>query len=397
MIKELRQLLSLHARLSGREEYAVLLPVQTLVTARHLVPLARLAGECSIPVRYALSPRIRCDEVRRRIRALLEPHGREIGSLQAHLRRWRLVVVADHGHFHSLLPGGSPVVHIGHGNPSKLGGRRPDLPWEYGQAPRRRTGELRYREMVESSERVSAALQALDPDLRGRIRVLGRLLDDEMLAVADDRAAVRRTLGLGDDRPVLVVASSVGPQSLFARHWQSLHEQLEPLTARFQIALCAHPNEHYHWRRRQPAGSGLRLLEADLYTERMLAVADLLLCDHSSLCHKAALLDVPMLFARCEPLPVWREGATAQLYAAWPKWNGREPLAPLLDEAIALRGCASASAVKDWINSYPGQARALYREWLLDFFPSEARVPGLRFAHDSRARPSADYAAGHHP
>lgn len=377
MIKEFRQLLSLYARWFGREEPALLLPVQTLVTARHLLPLARLAGECSIPVYYALSPKIRDMQMRRQIHSMLAPHGREVGHLRAHLRRWRLVVVADHGHFHSLLPGGSAVVHVGHGNPSKLGGRRRDLPWEYGQAPWHRDGRLRYREMIESSQCVSDALQQAEPALRGHIRVLGRLLDDETLAASTDRAGARRALCLRDDRPVLAVVSSIGSQSLFTQHWDALHAQLEPLAERFQVVLCPHPNEHARWRGRHVAGSGLRLLEAALSADDLLTVADVLLCDYSSLCHKAALLDVPMVFARCEPLPVWPLGATARLYAAWPRWDGREPLAPLLEQAMALRGRSEVTAVAGWINSHPGQARTLYRDWLAGYFPPEpAGRPG---------------------
>lgn len=370
MIKELRQLIALYARWRPNREHALLLPIQTLVTARHLLPLAKLAAARSIPVRFALAPSVRRPEVRERIREMFAPFAEEVGSIRAHAKRWSLVVVADHGHFHSLLPSGCPVVHIGHGSPSKLGGRRrPNLPWEYGHAPRRRNGQLRYREMIESSEPLRLALQQSDPVAAGRIRVLGRLIDDEMMRAALDRDRIRKELRIATGKPVLMVASSIGSRSLFSCHWDPLCEQLEAMVDRYQVVLCPHPNEDARWRARHRPGSRVRLLEPEFCAERVVAASDLLLCDYTSLCHKAALLDVPMVFAECEPMPVWPQGATAQLYGIWPRWNGRESVAVRLDEAEALRGCVGGRICKDWVNSEPGRASELYAEWLGGYFP----------------------------
>lgn len=380
MFKQFRQLLALQARVLSRPRQALLLPVQTLVTARHLLPLARLAREEGVAVCYALSPKIRCARARALIRHWLDPLAEEVSCNRAHAQRWALIVVADHGHFHTLCPGGSPIAHIGHGSPSKLGGRIPHLPWEYGQAPRRRNGEIAYCEMIEASEAIRDAIAQAEPALAPRIRVLGRLLDDEMLGSARDRAAGRASLGLDPGRPVLLVASTLGPRSLFATCWDALQAQLPSLAGDYQIVLAPHPNEYGRWHARHADGSGLRLLEPERAAEEVIAVADALLTDFSSLCHKAALLDVPLVFMRCEPLPVWPQGATARLYAAWPKWDPSEPLAPALAEAGARCNDPATLASRAWINSRPGQAQAAYRAWLRE------RLPGLAAAPDPAPR-----------
>lgn len=369
MIKEFRQLLACGARFTT-PRHALLLPIQSAASARHLLPLARLACGMGIEVCYTLSRRTGSGESAPSIRAGFDAWAREIGSAQAHRRRWTLVVVADHGHFRTLLPAGSPVIHIGHGSPSKTGPRHPRLPWEYGMAPRRRNGEPAYREMIEASDEVAAELVRAEPALAGRIRVLGRLLDDEMLEAAADRARVLQALQLDPGKPVLMVASTIRSQSLFGRYWEVLLPQLRPLAARFQIVLCPHPNEHAMWKARLGEDSGMRMTEPGQAAEHVLAVAQALVVDFSSLGHKAALLDLPMVLSHCDPLPVWPAGATARLYDIWPQWDGSVPLETRLHEAEAMRGSPAAEAVKDWVNSRPGQARRRFAGLLAEYFPA---------------------------
>lgn len=370
MMRGLKKLLAVSARAFGRVQPALLLPIQTVVAARHLLPLARLADELGIVVRYTLSPKIGRTPAGARIRADFAAHAREASPAYAYAHRWQLIVVADHGHFRPLLLTGSPVAHIGHGNPSKLAAASDRLPWEYSRAPRRRNGELAYCEMIEASVCIRDTLVAAEPALAGRIRLLGRLLDDEMLAAAADRARSRATLGLAPGRPVLMVVSTIRADSLFGMYWDRLLPPLRALADRYQVVLCAHPNEYETWKARLGTDPALRFLDADRAAETVLAVADVLLTDFSSLCQKAALLDVPMVFGRCEPLPVWQGGATACLYAHWPKWDGHGGLPELLERAAAMRSDAATQAIRPWINSCPGQARALHADWLARHFPA---------------------------
>jgi hypothetical protein len=369
MLRASQKLLALGARVFGRPRQAVLLPVQTYVAGRYLLPLAQLAHEMSIDVCYTLAPKLARSAAGPRIRAAFDAHAREVDEVFAHRHRWQLIVVADHGHFRPLLLTGSPVAHIGHGNPSKLADDADRLPWEYSRAPRRRDGTLGYAEMIEASACVRDALVAAEPALADRIRVLGRLLDDVLLADAGRRAALRDALGLAADLPVLMVASTIRARSLFGMYWEPLLAQLRTLADRYQIVLCAHPNEDAAWRQRLGDDPVLYLLPADVPAGKVLAVADLVLTDFSSLCQKAALLDVPMVFSRCEPLPVWPEGATARLYAHWPTWHPGISLEVCLQCAEAMRDDPSREAIKAWVNTCPGQARALHQKWLARHFP----------------------------
>ncbi len=368
-----QNLLALYARHSRQTRQALLLPIQSVVSARHLLPLARLAHSMGITVCYTLSKRIARTADARCIHAAFHEHASAVGRTSAHGTRWALIVMADHGSFRPLLLNGSPVVHIGHGNPSKTDHGGLDLPWEYGQAPRTRQGHIAYHEIIEASERVRDALVAIDPALAGRIRVLGRLLDDDMLRQRDgDRTRLLKQMGLDSDRPVLLAVSTLRGNSLFGRYWESLLPQLRALAPRYQVLLCPHPREYAKWSARLEPASGLRLLPPDIHTEQALTVAHALVTDFSSLCQKAALLGLPMAMARCDPMPVWSQGATRKLYAYWPVWDGHAPLAPLVALAESMRGHTLPHEILDWINSHPGQAETLYAAWLHRYFPNPA-------------------------
>lgn len=368
MPRALRQLLALYARFCSRPRQALLLPAQSIVSARHLLPLARLAQEIGIDVRYTLSPRVAKSTSVGWLRTQFEPYAQEVSSACAHRQRWSLIMVADHGHFRTLLGTGSAVAHIGHGNPSKIGARHPHLPWEYGQAPRNREGQIAYATMIESSDRVRDALISAEPDLDGRIQVLGRLLDDEMLADNVDRDACLKSIGLPSGKPVLMVASTLREHSLFGLYWDALLQQLRPLADYYQIVLCPHPREYAMWKARLGNEPVLRVLPPQHSAERLLAISHALVTDFSSLSQKAALLDIPMVLSRCDPLPVWPDGATARLYKVWPTWDGRVDLAHALQQAEALRGDVRTVDIKPWINSRPGMARKLFGQWLKRHF-----------------------------
>lgn len=365
--------LALCARRSKKARRALLLPIQSVVSARHLLPLAKLAHGMGIVVYYTLSKRTARTTEADRIHAAFNGYAHAINRTRAHSTRWALIVVADHGHFWPLLLNGSPVAHIGHGNPSKTDHGSPDLPWEYGHAPRTRQGHVAYHEMIEASDRVRDALVATDPTLAGRIKVLGRLLDDDMLLQHEqDQTAHLEKLGLDPARPVLLAVSTLRENSLFGRYWHALLPQLRVLANEYQVLLCPHPREYAQWSARLESSSTLRLLPAGIHTEQALSVAHMLITDYSSLCQKAALLNLPMVLARCDPRPVWSKGATRKLYAYWPVWDGHASLEQLIAQAKSMRDQAPTIEIIDWVNSRPCQARALYSTWLSQYFPETA-------------------------
>lgn len=366
-----QNLLALSARLRAKKCQALLLPIQSTVAARHLLPLAKLAHSMHISVRYTLSTRVARSNDVTFIRAGYARVASEITTTRAHRCRWTLIVVADHGHFRPLLLNGSPIAHIGHGNPSKVDETNPGLPWEYGHAPRTRHGDIAYDEMIEASDLIREALIATEPALARKIRVLGRLADDDMLLrQRQDRTVILQELGLNAQRPVLLVVSTLRENSLFGRYWDVLLEQLRKLAKHYQVLLCPHPGEYAMWAERLGSDAAMQLLPAGISTEQALPAASMLIADFTSLCQKAALLGLPMVLAHCEPLPVWSEGATRQLYAYWPVWDGRTDMQPLIEQAMRLRGQPSTNAsVTQWINSHLGQSRALYAAWLQEYFP----------------------------
>lgn len=350
-----------HLRLNKK---ALLLPVQSLVMARHLLPLADIAREQGIQTFFTTAPNLTSNAADfALVSGLFADNATYIGLLRAHLYRWNLVVLADHACFHTLAWNGSPLAHVGHGNPSKSTKRFPTMPWEYSNIPRLPDGNIVYREMIESAEGVRAAIAELDATLGEKIRVLGRLLDDKALAA---RNAAQSTPRSG--KPVLLLVSTLGPDSAFSCYWDAITHAGSELRDHYKVVICPHPNEYDSWCVKA-ATNDLEIIPREVSTEEYLAEAHAVVSDFSSVCQKAALMGIPLVFFRQDDAPVWPHGATARLYRLAPKWQPGECLRTLLERSSSDLNDIQ-SVAREWVNSRPGNAATAYSLWLRPYFDS---------------------------
>lgn len=362
--KTIRRAIATFGRRFKLKKKALLLPVQSLVMARHLLPLADIAAEMGIRTFFTTAPNLSNNQAEfRLVRELFADKASYIGLLPAHFYRWNLVVLADHGCFHTLAWNGSPLAHIGHGNPSKSTKRFPTIPWEYSNIPRLPDGSIVYRELIESAEGVRTAIAELDPALGQKIRVLGRLLDDKAL---EARNAAQSSLRTG--KPMLLMVSTLGPDSAFSSYWDALADVGKDLLDHYRVVICPHPNEYDNWLAKATTNN-LEVIPRGVATEEFLATASAVVCDFSSVCQKAALMGIPLVFFRQDNAPVWPQGATARLYRLAPKWQPGECLRTLLQHSSRDLGDMQAVA-HEWVNSRPGSAAIAYSLWLKPYFPS---------------------------
>lgn len=275
-------------------------------------------------------------------------------------RWWDLAVFANHGAAHRYAPR-VPTLRIQHALAAgkKFHGR----PTRYD--PRlvlRRRGRPLYDVLFEgSAERAARAEQAL-PALRGRIRVVGDLRADALLALAGERERVRTELGYRPAERVVVLCSTWGDGSLIQGMGRALIEHAGAVAKRRRdrFLLSVHPRawrdeELVAWMQAHHSPH-VRLLGPGEDWERAFVAADVLLVDHTSLLAMYALLGKPYV---CVPI------ADSVLDAASTLAKLRA-LAPTLAQPHELE--AALDAVRQ---DFPREAlRALAHE--IDAAPGEA-------------------------
>ncbi|WP_406692841.1 hypothetical protein REH65_14695 [Saccharopolyspora sp. ID03-671] len=197
------------------------------------------------------------------------------------------------------------------------------------------------------------------PEAVPRAAVIGDPCFARLRASLPLREHYRRALGAGDRRLVLL-ASTWGPESLFARRGD-LAKQLVTEFPDAQVALALHPNVWTRYERLQletwlstARSRGLVLLPRIRAWQAALVAADVVVSDHGSLAHYAACLGKPLLL-----------GAFGDAEVA-PK----SPMALLGERAARLDPHADPRPQLEGARPVPGHAE----------------LAGLTFAEDACAR-----------
>ncbi|MEU6133066.1 hypothetical protein ABZ805_28135 [Saccharopolyspora sp. NPDC047091] len=140
------------------------------------------------------------------------------------------------------------------------------------------------------------------PRAAERAEVVGDPCFARLRASLPMREGYRAELGVGDRRLVLV-SSTWGPNSLFARH-PGLAAELTAAHPDAQVALVLHPNvwaRHSAWQltrwTRAARRAGLLLVPPHRGWRAVLVAADVVVADHGSLALYAAALGKPLLLA----------------------------------------------------------------------------------------------------
>lgn len=197
--------------------------------------------------------------------------------------------------------------------------------------------------------------------------IIGDPCWDRLLASEHRRPRYRSAFGVGRER-LVVVSSTWGPASLFARH----PDLVERLTADlpwddYRVALILHPavrawhSEQQVRRWLRPAlDRGLMLLSPDEEWRAAVVAADLVIGDHGSVTLYAAALGRPTALACFS----WEEIAPGTPIVALPRaaagFAAEEPVWPQVEALIetAARGPATADAQSLASRSFGHQGRS---------------------------------------
>jgi hypothetical protein len=293
-----------------------------------------------------------------------------VSDAHAHLRPWKLILVADHGYFRDLTkPGRQHTLYVGHHGSAKCA-RGENVPYSIGSRARDSRGQIRYTRIFEASDHVRERMLRIDPTLADVVTVVGRIEHDDLLAMAAKREEVRASLGFAADDTVVLVMGTWGEGSLFRRMGAPLIEQFEKLRDRYRFMLTIHAHEFRSTTNgKSPWGERLRSLRGRGVTVRepwddpnpYLAACDVILTDHTSLAHLAALLQKPAVYVPIPESTLWEGSVTLRYYEMSSRLDDPADLERRLCDALENVPERKLADLAWEINSCPGEARQRIR------------------------------------
>ncbi|GAB3456561.1 hypothetical protein GCM10027570_38320 [Streptomonospora sediminis] len=247
-----------------------------------------------------------------------------------------------------------------------------------------------------------AQLAAASPHTAGATACVGDLAYDGLLAGAPLRGHYRDRLGAGDDRRLVLVSSTWGPESLFGQRPGIAAELLAELPAdRYRVAAALHPNVwslHSPWQVRawlaQAREAGLLLLPSERGWQAALVAADCVIGDHGSVTFYAAALDRPVLLGAfgAEAVP---GTPMAEFAESAPRLGGPGRLCGEVEAAIADHTPGRYAQQAERALSRPGEAftalRGLFYELLGLPVPDTPPVLRAPAAPDSEHTPALSF------
>jgi len=276
---------------------------------------------------------------------------------------WDLIILADH--LPLVFPPMDNAVLMSHG--LVRAGRAPRGSYFYDRRRMVLNGRLVYATVCDPSERTAVEAPRFVPEVAGRVTVTGDLRVDRML-----RCAATAPAG---ERPRLLVMSTWGSDSLFETAGPALFDELSDLhrSGAVAVTVTCHPNllEPSTSLRDWPpllyalSRSGVEVVDPSDPWEPVLAAADVVLTDHTSLGATFAVLRRPIIPVVCTPEPPDPDTFFGRLVAAsepWPLGTGN--LAGAVSDALA-RGFPVAmepvvDAMVDYVGTAPERFQAVF-------------------------------------
>ncbi|MFE2755929.1 hypothetical protein ACFXGA_28400 [Actinosynnema sp. NPDC059335] len=282
--------------------------------------------------------------------------------------RFDLAVAASYGGLHELH---APVVLMphgaGYGKSFTTGGE----PVVYGLDAQRilHNGRVLAKALVLAHDDERDVLRRQCPQALDVAVVAGDPCYDRLVASLPHRDAYRAALGIGPDRRAVVVSSTWGLDSLFARFEDLLPRLLEELTPQgFRVVALVHPGAWFgHGRRQVDAwlaecrDAGLVVVGPHVDWRAALIAADHVVADHGSVGVYAAAIGRPVVLVDA-PVRVATSSGSAQelLRRTAPRLQPGTPVLELFERAAA-QSIELGDAVRERLTSQPGRSSAELR------------------------------------
>lgn len=346
----------------------VLAVVHTVAGAGHLLDAVELLeSDPRIQVVFTQAPDAFCNGVREFLDGL---HGVAIEWHQAIHTEFDLALATDCAGVQKLR---APVLSLSHGvgnnklAPPALGGAASQLvvglaaPWLTWY------GRLVPAAVALAHVDLMTVLARQCPQALPIAVVTGDACLDRLAVSRARRGEYRRALGIDDDRVIVAMNSTWGPDSLLGQAGELLFDLLAGLPDRYAVLASMHPAVWFGHGPRQVAGwlsgprrRGLRLVDP-LSWRALTAAADVMIGDHGSATIYAAAAGVPVLRAPGAAGSVRTGSAVARLAEVAPVLTPHQPLLAQLCHAVDTFGTGTHQRIAERITSEPGRAAGLLR------------------------------------
>jgi hypothetical protein len=305
---------------------------------------------------------------------------------QATRERFDLALAASYGSLHLLH---APLLLMPHGAGYGKSVSVGDEPMVYGLDSQRlmHNGVVLPAAVVLSHEDQREVLRRQCPQALDVAVVAGDPCYDRMVASLPRRDAYREALGVTPGQRLLVVTSTWGLDSLFARFEDFLPRLLEELAAHdYRVAAMLHPAGWFAHGVRQVEAwlaecrdAGLIVVQPEVDWRAAVVAADQVVADHGSIGVYAASIGTPVVLAEPPVSAVLSDGSAQELLQrVAPRLTFDRPLLAQFDDAA--RGApALGELMRERLTSRPGGSAAelrgaMYR--LLDLEePGRHRAP----------------------
>ncbi|GAA1344013.1 hypothetical protein GCM10009660_33280 [Catellatospora bangladeshensis] len=292
---------------------------------------------------------------------------------QATRERFDLALAASYGSLHHVH---APLLVIPHGAGFGKSVSVTGSPQVYGLDAQRllHDGKVLPAALVLSHEDQREVLRRQCPEALDVAVVAGDPCYDRMVTSLPLRADYRAALGVVPEERLLVVTSTWGLDSLFARFEDLLPTLLEQLSGQgFTVAAMLHPAGWYAHGPRQITAwlaecvdAGLLVVPPEVDWRAVVIAADHVIADHGSVGVYAAAIGTPVVLADPPMSAVLGDGSAQELLRrVAPRLDLDRPVADQLADA-ARTAEPLAEQVRDRLTSCPGRSgaelrRAAYR------------------------------------
>lgn len=191
---------------------------------------------------------------------------------------------------------------------------------------------------------------------------------DRLLVSKPSRQFYRDALGVRDGQTLVAVASTWGQVSLLNRHPDLLMRLLSELPANHKVILTAHPAVWFeHGPRRirtllrEACRAGLDVIDAGEDWQGLLAAADFLVADHTSVSVYGAASGLPFLLSHFAEDEIDGDSVMAELAKLSPRLDDSVPLLEQLAAAAEAQP-EQEKVAKERVSSVPGGSARVLRK-----------------------------------
>ena len=303
---------------------------------------------------------------------------RKIDTLELNLRRWDLVILADHLFNGNSLSGLDalqfwPTLRIMHGIPNKV---HDGEHYTFGSGCFYIDGKVRYTNIQVTSDADKELAIEINPKLSEKVIVVGNLRSDALLEKLLNRDKIRNDLGIGKEEKLVFIVSTWGPHCLFNTMGNVILAEALKLMGQFHFALSIHPLEHSlqiknstNWESYLSSlqKEGFFILKPGDNWDKFIVACDIILTDHTSLSLYGAAMYKPYIYVPVPENLIQKNGLTWQLMQISPCLNlDASNLLACINFVLNEYPYKKLKVINERFYSYPGEAKIRTRKAVYD-------------------------------